>query len=114
MSDDQIQISTSGQQICTILNGEFERIETRAPQSFKRHVKDVEKRLNVLYEHLRKGDLIKEDTVGQLLELAQALQARDFERAQALQADIYRDKVDECGQWMVGVKRLIAMCKATP
>ena len=114
MSDDQIQISASGQQIRTILNEEFGRIKPRAPPSFKPHVNDVEKRLKSLYEHLRKGDLIKEDTVGQLLELAQALQARDFERAQALQSDIHRDKVDECGQWMVGVRRLISMCKATP
>jgi protein transport protein SEC31 len=68
----------------------------------------------MLYEHLNNGELIKEDTIGQLVELAQALQARDFERAQALQTEIHRDKVDECGQWMVGVKRLIAMCRATP
>lgn len=68
----------------------------------------------MLYAHLGKGDLIKEDTIAQLVELAHALQARDFERAQALQTEIHRDRVDECGQWMVGVKRLVGMCRATP
>jgi protein transport protein SEC31 len=77
-------------------------------------VTDVEKRLNILFDHLNNGDLIKEDTIGQLVELAQALEARDFERAQSLQMEIHRDKTDECGNWMVGVKRLVGMCKATP
>lgn len=75
---------------------------------------DVEKRLKMLYAQLISGDSIQADTIAQLVELAQALEARDFERAQALQTGIHRDKMDECGQWMVGVKRLIAMCKATP
>ena len=68
----------------------------------------------MLYDHLNNGDLIKEDTVGELVQLAQALEARDFETASSLQMDIHRDKTDECGNWMVGVKRLVAMCKATP
>ncbi len=108
------KIPDSAQPIQTIFSAEFKRVETRAPSSFKAHVKDVDKRLNLLYDHLRKGDLIKEDTIAQLVELAQALQAREFERAQALQMDIHRDKTEECGQWMVGVKRLISMCRATP
>ena len=68
----------------------------------------------MLYDHLVKGDLIKQDTIPQLVELAQALQARNYERAQMLQTDIHRDKMEECGQWMAGVKRLIAMSRATP
>lgn len=105
---------SSAEPIQTILDAEFQRIKPRAPPSSEPHVRDVEKRLKNLYDHLRKGDLIKEDTAAQLLQLAKALQGRDFERAQALQADIHRDKVDECGQWMVGVRRLITMCRATP
>jgi protein transport protein SEC31 len=49
-----------------------------------------------------------------MVELAQALERREFERASALQIEIHRDKVEECGNWMVGVKRLVGMCKATP
>lgn len=75
---------------------------------------DVEKRLNLLYDHLNNGDLLREDTVGQLVELARALEARDYEGAQALQMEIHKGKTDECGNWMVGVKRLIGMSRATP
>lgn len=75
---------------------------------------DVEKRLNILFDHLNNGDLVKEDTIEQLVELAQELEKRDYERAQALQTDIYTNKTEECGNWMVGVKRLLVMSKATP
>ncbi|ERF75723.1 Protein transport protein sec31 [Endocarpon pusillum Z07020] len=100
--------------IYTILKAEFSRVAPLAPPAFKKHVIDLDRRLGMLYDHLAKGDLIKQDTIPQLVELAQALQARDYERAQTLQTDIHRDKMEECGQWMAGVKRLIAMSRATP
>lgn len=100
--------------IYTILKAEFSRVAPLAPPTFKKHVIDLDRRLTMLYDHLAKGDLINQDTILQLLELAQALQARNYERAQALQTDVHREKMEECGQWMAGVKRLIAMSRATP
>lgn len=97
-----------------ILSAEFSRVKARAPSNFKAHVTDVEKRLNLLYDHLNNADLLKEDTIAQLVQLARALEARDFDTAQALQMDIHKAKTDECGNWMVGVKRLIGMSRATP
>ena len=55
----------------------------------------------MLYEHLNNEDLLKEDTVQSMVELAQALQSRDYEQAQAIHVDIFTKKNDECGQWMV-------------
>jgi protein transport protein SEC31 len=70
--------------------------------------------LNLLFDHLNNEELLTPDTVQTMVELSQALERRDFERASALQIEIHRDKVEECGNWMVGVKRLVGMCKATP
>lgn len=91
----------------------MERVKQRAPASFKAQVNDTEKRLDILYDHLNNDDLIKSDTVQQLVDLAQAMQAKDFNRAQEIQVEVHRDKVDECGNWMVGVKRLVGMGRAT-
>jgi len=90
------------------------RVEVRAPASFKPQVVDSKKRLDILFDHLNNDDLLKPDTVAQMVELAQALKAKDFQRASDIQVEIHRDKVDECGNWMVGVKRLVGMCRATP
>lgn len=90
------------------------RVKARAPASFKAQVIDTEKRLDILFDHLNNEDLLKPDTVAQISELATALQSRDFQRASEIQMDVHTNKVEECGNWMVGVKRLVGMCKATP
>jgi len=97
-----------------ILSNDFVRVKARAPSTFVAQVKDTEKRLNILFEHLNNQELLKPDTVNQMVELSQALQARDYEQAQGIHLDILTNKTDECGQWMTGVKRLIGMSRATP
>lgn len=92
----------------------MERVEARAPASFKPQVNDTKKRLDLLYDHLNNEELLKPDTVRQIVELSQALAGKDYTRAQEIQLDVHQNKVDECGQWMVGVKRLIGMSRATP
>ena len=88
-------------------------MKSRAPASFKSHVIDAEKRLNILFDHLNNEDLLKPDTVESMSELAEALQARNYEQAQAIHVDIMTNKTDECGNWMVsiyaqnGVERLM-------
>lgn len=90
------------------------RVKARAPASFKAQVNDTEKRLDILYDHLNNEDLLKPDTIEQIKELSVALQNRDFQRASDIQMDVHTNKVEECGNWMVGVKRLVGMCRATP
>lgn len=99
--------------IYQILNAEFHRIEARAPQQFAPQVNDTRKRLDILYDHLNNDDLLKPDTVQQMVELAQAVERKDWHRAGEIQVDVQVNKVEECGQWMVGVKRLIGMGRAT-
>jgi len=77
-------------------------------------VNDTKKRLDILFDHLNNDDLLKPDTLHQLVELSRAVESRDYTHASEIQMDVQVNKVEECGQWMVGVKRLIGMGRATP
>ena len=109
---DRTHIPPIAQPIYEILSSEMARVKSRAPASFKPQVTDTEKRLDILFDHLNNEDLLKPDTVWQMVELSQSLKGGDFDRAAEIQVEVHRDKVDEAGQWMVGVKRLVGMCRA--
>ena len=79
----------------------MQRVKAKAPASFKLQVNDTEKRLNILFDHLNNEDLLKPNTIQDMVELAQALRARDYEQAQAIHIDIMTNRTDECGNWMV-------------
>lgn len=79
----------------------MQRVKAQAPHSFKAQVIDTEKRLNILFDHLNNEDLIKEDTIQELVQLSQALHSRDFGLAQSIHVELLTNKTDECGNWMV-------------
>lgn len=130
---DRSHIPANAQKLVEVLSNDMQRVATKAPATFTPQVKDTQKRLGLLFDHLNNEELVKPPTIDQLSELAQALESRDYATAQKLQVEIQRDKTDECGNWMVsmtvdkllvilltcwslqvGVKRLISMSKATP
>ncbi|GME98547.1 unnamed protein product [[Candida] boidinii] len=74
---------------------------------------DSEKRLNILFGHLSKSELVTTPTINELTRLSEALASQDFQTAKSLQAKIATDNADECGTWMTGLKRLIGMIEAT-
>jgi protein transport protein SEC31 len=84
-----------------IFSNDMQRVASKAPVSFAPQVKDTQKRLNILFDHLNNGELLKPDTIERLNELAEALQSKNYDVAQRLQVDIQREKTDECGNWMV-------------
>lgn len=85
----------------------MQRIKARAPPSFKPQVLDTEKRLNILFDHLNNEDLLKPDTISEMNELSQAVQARQYEEAQAIFTDIMTNKTSEGSNWMVCYSLLI-------
>ncbi|KXX77682.1 Protein transport protein SEC31 [Madurella mycetomatis] len=111
---DRSHIPPNAQQLVETLSQDMQRVAAKAPASFAPQVKDTQKRLGLLFDHLNNGELVKADTVEQLSQLAAAVASKNYEAATKLQVEIQRDKTEECGQWMVGVKRLISMSKATP
>ncbi|KAF2745961.1 hypothetical protein M011DRAFT_469221 [Sporormia fimetaria CBS 119925] len=111
---DRSHIPEGSRPIFEILNAEMQRVKARAPQQYKAHVVDTEKRLNILFDHLNNEDLLKPDTIQEMSELASLLQARRHDEASALFMDLMTNKTDEGSNWMVGVKRLIQFSKSTP
>lgn len=79
----------------------MQRVAAKAPASFAPQVKDTQKRLGLLFDHLNNEELVKPDTIEQLTQLATALEGKDHAEAQRFQVEIQRDKTDECGNWMV-------------
>ncbi|KAH6656930.1 hypothetical protein BKA67DRAFT_553680 [Truncatella angustata] len=110
---DRSHVPASAQQLVDILSRDMQRVAGKAPQSFAPQVKDTQKRLGLLFDHLNNEELVKPDTIEQLTQLAHALEGKNFPEAQRLQLEIQTAKTDECGNWMVGIKRLISMSKAT-
>ncbi|OGE51451.1 hypothetical protein PENARI_c013G03086 [Penicillium arizonense] len=111
---DRSHIPANAQPIFDILSADMARVKSRAPAAFKVQVDDAERRLNILFDHLNNEDLLKPNTIEDMKNLAGAIQARDYAAAQSIQVAIITNRNDECGNWMVGVKRLISMSKATP
>lgn len=87
----------------------MQRVKSRAPASFKAQVNDTEKRLNILFDHLNNEDLLRNDTIASMVELSQAVEAKDFEQAQAIHVEIMTNKTDECGNWMVSSSRTVSV-----
>lgn len=78
------------------------RVKSRAPASFALQVNDAEKRLNILFDHLNNENLLKPDTVQEMVEISRCVQARDMERAGALLTELMKTKLEsEGGNWMV-------------
>lgn len=135
---DRSNIPEHAKELVEILSRDMQRVASKAPASFAPQVKDTQKRLNILFDHLNNEELIKSDTIDQLAQLAGALAEKNYDIASKIQVEISKEKTDECGSWMVsfslpyacsklvkvqvltvnvlqvGVKRLISMSKATP
>lgn len=98
---DRSHIPANALPIYETLSGEMQRVKSRAPSSFKAQVEDADRRLNILFDHLNNEDLLKPNTVADMVELSRAIQARDYETARAIHVDILTNRTDECGNWMV-------------
>ncbi len=79
----------------------MQRVSSKAPPSYAPQVRDTQKRLGILFDHLNNGELVTPDTVAMLGQLTQALISKDYETAARLQVEIQQSRPDECGQWMV-------------
>jgi len=100
---DRSHIPANAQPIYEILNQDMQRVKSKAPASFKPQVNDTEKRINILFDHLNNEDLLKPNTIQEMVELAQAMRARNYEQAQAIHIDVMTNRLDECGNWMVSI-----------
>ncbi|KAF2172889.1 hypothetical protein M409DRAFT_62549 [Zasmidium cellare ATCC 36951] len=111
---DRSHIPATAQPIVDLLTPEVARIKTVAPQAFKPQVDDMDKRINILFDHLNNEDLLQPDTVQQMVQISQFVAEKQWDQAQALFTEMQSAKLDTEGtHWMVGVKRLINIGRAT-
>ncbi|KAK9468119.1 hypothetical protein V1512DRAFT_258776 [Lipomyces arxii] len=108
---DRTHISATAKPIFDILSTEMARVKRLVPASVARQVKDAEKRLNMLFDHLNNQDMLSDETVREMIILAEALKARDFDTAYAVHVNLITTRTDECEHWMIGVKRLLDMSR---
>jgi protein transport protein SEC31 len=98
---DRSHIPASAQSMVDILSRDMQRVASKAPQNFAPQVKDTQKRLNLLFDHLNNEELVKPDTIAQLSQLANALESKNYAEAHQIQVNIHENKTEECGNWMV-------------
>ena len=102
---DRSHIPSDAQRMVDIFSNDMLRVASKAPASFAAQVKDTQKRLNILFDHLNNEELVKPDTIQRLSELADALQSKNYDTATKIQVAIQSEKTDECGNWMVSSPR---------
>ena len=99
---DRSHISAEAQPIFDILAADMARIKSKAPATYAPQVNDTEKRLNILFDHLNNDDLLKPDTVQEMVGISQSIKARDFGRATDILTEMMKTKLEsEGGNWMV-------------
>ncbi|KAK3669577.1 protein transport protein S31 [Recurvomyces mirabilis] len=111
---DRTHISASARPIYDILTPEVARIKSVAPQAFKPQVDDMDKRINILFDHLNNEDLLTQGTVEKMVGICEKAGSGEWEEAGGLLASLQQGLGEgEGGVWVVGVKRLINIGKAT-
>lgn len=100
---DRSHIPTSAQRMVDIFSSDMQRVASKAPPSFAAQVKDTQKRLNILFDHLNNEELVKPDTIQRLSELAEALHSKNYDAAEKMRVALQTEKTDECGNWMVSL-----------
>lgn len=62
----------------------------------------MDKRINILFDHLNNEELLKPDTVQQMVEISQAVAGKDWDSANRLFVEMQSAKLDTEGTlWMV-------------
>jgi len=98
---DRSHIPSTAQPIYEILHSEMQRVKSKAPPQYKPQVLDTEKRLNILFDHLNNEDLLKPQTIEDMVVLSRAMQERRHDEAQSLFTDIMTNRTEEGSNWMV-------------
>lgn len=104
---DRSHIPPNAKNMVEILDRDMQRVAAKAPSTFLPQVKDTQKRLGILFDHLNNSDL-SDWTVSKLSELADALESKNYDVAHRLQVEIQTEKTGECGQWMVSTSLLFS------
>lgn len=106
-------IPADQQSIVDYLKEELARVAPLTPKEYSKQIKDCDKRLNILFNHLAKQDLLTQPTVEKLKKIVDQLKSKDYNSAMQVFVDISTNNATEAGNWLTGVKRLISLAEAT-
>ncbi|KAG5439705.1 hypothetical protein PCK2_000745 [Pneumocystis canis] len=106
---DRSHIPVSLKPIFEGLSSEMERVKQYAPPAFTRQVQDTERRLNILFDHLNNNTTLSSDLLDEMLVLVEAMLAKNYQLALNIHINLITTRMEECGHWMVGVKRLLEL-----
>lgn len=100
------------ERIHSYFNDRMKVVTENLPEKFAAQVKDTQKRINILSNHLKKKDLLKSREVSvKLLGILDALDKSAFDTAKKLQSEIAAEYPEEAGKWLTGVKRFIGFAE---
>lgn len=108
---DRSHIPANAQRMVDILSQDMQRVASKAPQNFAPQVRDAQKRLNLLFDHLNNEELVQPATIEQLSQLAEALEGKNYDLAQQIQLDIQKNKTEEGGNWIVSIPSILPIQK---
>lgn len=108
-----VGIPPEQQPIVDFLKSELERVTPLIPSEYTKQLKDCQKRLKILFQHLEKQDLLTQPTIDKLHELVSLLKEKKYSEAMQVHVDIATNHASEGGNWLTGIRRLIGIAEAT-
>ena len=80
----------------------MQRVKGRAPAAFKQQVLDTEKRLNILFDQLNEGDVLRADTVRDLGDITDKMRDGDWDAAAQVLNALMQGGTESSGTaWLV-------------
>ncbi|SCU99203.1 LAFA_0G22628g1_1 [Lachancea sp. 'fantastica'] len=106
-------IPAEQQPIVDFLRSELARVTPLIPQEYTKQLKDCNKRLNILFGHLERQDLLTQPTIDRLHQIVALMQEHRYAEAMQVHVDIATNHAHDAGNWLTGVKRLIGIAEVT-
>lgn len=106
-------ISQEELEIIEFFKQELLRVTPLVPQEYTKQLKDSNKRLKLLFQHLENQDLVSTVVVSKLGEIINLMKEGKYTEAKTIQVEIATVYPQEAGNWLTGVKRLINIAEAT-
>ena len=92
------------------LTAELQRVQASAPEKYRRPLEDSDRRLNVLFDQINNG-VLGEPILAKLRHITQLLAQKDFANAYRTNMELTASSMDECREWITGLKTLITVGK---
>ena len=108
---DQSKVPPELKGVAASLRRLFDHVSASAGPAKRRETEDTSKKLGALMWKMNEGQ-VSSKVAASLMELGQAIDAGDFQKASAIQVALTTSDWDECGPWLTALKRLLKAMRA--